>query len=179
MRTNPMHKLLLLAAVAGLLQGAPALAQTSPFAWSAGYSSYKLRPASGTNERMNGWALGGEYRRDPVWSLEASLSRQTGTEADTVDLRQIGFLAGFKANWGFSGPCQPFTHFLVGVEQLHASDGSATDQRESLAFGPGLGLDLAITRNLSARGQVDLLLTRYAGEIQGSPALFVGLVYRR
>jgi hypothetical protein len=148
-------------------------------AWSLGYSCFKLRPDSGTNERMNGFALGGEYPQDPFWSLEASVSRQTGTEADTVALRQLGALAGVKTTSPLGDRARGFVHLLAGWEQLHASQGDQADQRASLAFGPGIGLDVALTRNVSARGQVDFLFTHYSGVVQGSPALFVGLVYRR
>jgi len=179
MRTHPLQKLMLLAAVAGLLPGAPALAQTSPWAWNAGYSSYKLRPANGTNEIMNGYALGGEYAIRPGWALEASFNHQTGTEAEVIALRQQGLMAGLKATWTPMGRYQVFTQLQIGREQLRASEGPEEDQRTSLAFGPGIGLDVAMTPHLSARGQVDFILTHYSGETQGSPALFVGLVYRR
>jgi opacity protein-like surface antigen len=73
---------------------------------------------------------------------------------------------------------QGFCHFLVGWEQLHAQQGSSTDQSDSFAFGPGAGLEYAVTGNLWVRGQVDFLFTHYAGEIQRSPSLFAGVVYR-
>jgi len=49
---------------------------------------------------------------------------------------------------------------------------------DSFAFGPGAGLEYAVTGNLWVRGQVDFLFTHYAGEIQRSPSLFAGVVYR-
>jgi len=178
MRANLMQKLILLAAIAGVIPGVPVQAQSSPWALSAGYSSYKLRPVNGTDERMNGYALGGEYTCRPGWAVEASFNRQAGTEADVISLRQQGVLAGLKANWATDGKCQGFIHFLIGREQLRASAGPEEDERTSFAFGPGVGLDVAMTPHLSARGQVDFILTHYSGETQGSPAVFVGLVYR-
>jgi hypothetical protein len=173
-----MQKMIFFVAVAAMLQGAPVLAQTSPFAWSAGYSSYKLRPESGTNEQMNGYALGGEYTCHPGWAVEVDFNHQTGTEADAISLRQQGVMAGLKSTWTAGGKYQGFTHFLIGREQLRASSGPEEDERTSFAYGPGIGMDLTMTSHLSARGQVDFIITHYSGKTQGSPALFVGLVYR-
>jgi opacity protein-like surface antigen len=178
MRKPALKPLIAIAVLTCALQGA-AMAQASPMAWSLGYASCKLRPASGTDEVLNGAALGGEYRCGPVWSMEASLSRQTGTEADTVDLRQWGVLVGLKASATLAARVRGFCHFLAGWEQLHAQQDASTDQSNSLAFGPGAGLEYAVTRNLSVRGQVDFLFTHYAGEFQRSPALLAGFVYRR
>ena len=179
MYANPMQRLMLLAALAGALPGAQAMAQPSPWACSLGYTSCKLRPAHGTDELMNGWALGGDYTFKPNWAVEASFNHQTGTEADVIDLRQQGVMAGLKSTWTIDGKLQGFAHGLIGREQLRASAGSQEDERTSFAYGPGIGLDLAMTPHWSARGTLDFIYTHYAGANQGSPALLVGLVYRR
>jgi hypothetical protein len=147
-------------------------------AWAVGYSTYQLRPASGTDQRLNGFGLEGQYRLNPAWSLEAELSHQTGTEAGAVDLRQTGFLFGPGFSRALSPRWEGSARFLVGREQLQASDGPDADQSTSFAFGPGVGADFALTRRVSLRGQEDFLFTHYAGVVQRSPRLFVGLVFR-
>jgi len=127
---------------------------------------------------MNGWALGGEYTFHPGWAVETNFNHQTGTEANVISLRQQGVMAGPKYTWTTEGKFQVLTHFLIGREQLRASEGPDEDERTSFAYGLGVGLDLPLAPHLKARGQVDFIRTHYAGEVQGSPALFVGLVYR-
>lgn len=178
MRANSLQKMILIGAVVGMFPGAPAQAQSSPWAWVAGYSSYKLRPRNGTDELLNGWALGGEYTFHPGWAAEASFNHQTGTEANVISLRQQGVMVGPKYTWAIGGKFQGFTHFLIGREQYQAREGNNEDERTSFAYGLGVGLDLPLAPHLKARGQVDFIRTHYAGEAQGSPALFVGLVYR-
>ena len=184
MPTHSLNRWIAFAVLAGALQTGAALAQSAPTAWSVGYSTDKLTPTNGVDQRMNGFALGGEHPITSDLSLEASLNRQTGTQTDTVtggtiDMRQLGALGGLKATVVVNPKVQWFTHFLIGVQQLKASEGSASDQRTAPAFGMGLGLDLAIAPHLSVRAQQDFICTRYAGDYQTGATFFMGLVIRR
>jgi len=175
---HPMKRMIVFAVLASALQTNLATAQTSPMAWSVGYSTYKLRPASGTDQRMNGFGIGGQYSLTTEWALEAALSHQTGTEAGSVNLRQAGVMVGPRYTWTWSARWKGAAHFLVGRQQLQASDGASADQSTSFAYEPGIGLDFQIHRHLALRAQEDLVYTHYAGVDQRSPCLFLGLVLR-
>jgi hypothetical protein len=181
MRILPLHRLFTLAALACALPGAPAGAGPgpgSPWSWALGFSTCKLRPAHGSDQVLNGFALAGEYRLDPRWSLEAAFSHETGTEAGGVNLRQNGFLAGARYTLARSGPWLGYAHLLAGRKQLQASEPGAQDQRTSLAFSPGAGLEYQAGRHLAVRAQADFILTHYAGVHQRSPGLVLALAYR-
>ena len=178
MPTNPMTKWMPLAVLACALLGDPVLAQTPPMAWAAGYSTYQLRPATGTDQRMNGFGLAGQYNLDSAWSGELAFTHQTGTEDQSISLRQVGIMAGPRYTRALGGRWQGSAHFLIGREQLQASSGPASAQSTSFAFEPGAGLEFAVNRHLALRGQEDLVFTHHAGVDQRSPCLFLGLVFR-
>jgi hypothetical protein len=178
MPTNLMKQWLPLAVLALALQGGLAQAQTPPMAWAAGYSTYQLRPASGNDQRMNGFGLAGQYRLDPAWSAELAFTHHTGTEDQATLLRQVGIMVGPRYTRALSARWQGTAHFLIGREQLQASSGPASAQSTSFAFEPGVGLEYAVNRHLALRGQEDLVFTHYAGVAQHSPCLFLGVVLR-
>lgn len=176
--SRPRPPRIALAALACALSGALATAQTPPMAWSVGYTTCQLRPHSGSDQRLNGFALGGEYRLAKVWSLEATFSHQTGTEAGSVNLRQTSLMAGPRYALALGNRWRGLAHLLVGREQLQAGQGSDADQVTSFAYGPGVALDFQVNHHLALRGQEDLVCTHYAGVNQRSPSLFLGLVLR-
>ena len=179
MRIRSHHVLSLLAVLACMASGGRALAQDPPLAWTAGYRSFKLRPASGSNQVLDGFALGAQYRLDPAWSMDVALSRLTGTQPEAIGLRQVGLMAGPRYRWTLHEHWEGFARFQAGWVQLHASQGPASDQRSSLAFGPGAGIDYTVNPHLSLRAEGDFTFTHYAGTSQRSPGLFLGVVLRR
>ena len=178
MPVTQFQRLLTLAALACSAQGGLLLAQTPAPELSGGFSSFRLRPKEGFDERLNGLELGGRYGLTPAWSIEGALSRQTGATEGGVQDRQLGILAGPRYSWSITPRWQVFTHFLVGREQFSASLGNLAVQGASLAFGPGVGMDFAISRQISLRAREDFIVTHYAGHFQGSPSLFLGLALR-
>jgi hypothetical protein len=173
------HFPFLLPVLACVATGGGALAQASPLAWSAGYSSFKLRPASGSNQVLNGFALGAQYQLDPAWSVDAAVSRHTGTQPGSIDLRQVGLVAGPRYRWTLHERWEGFARFQVGWTRLDASQGAGSDQSASLAFGPGVGVDFTVNPHVSLRAASDFTFTHYAGTYQRSPSLFLGVVLRR
>jgi len=156
-----------------------ATAQTPPpMAWSLGYATYQLRPHSGSDQRLNGLELGGQYSLSFAWSIEAAYSHETGTEAGSINLRQAGLMAGPRYTLALGDRWRGSAHFLVGRERLQAGQGSDADQVTSFAYSPGIALDFQVNRHLALRGQEDLVCTHYAGVDQRSPCLFLGLVLR-
>jgi len=85
--SRPRTLRIALAALTCALSGL-ATAQTQPtMAWSMGYATCQLRPHSGSDQRLNGLELGGQYSLTSTWSLEAAYTHATGTEASSVNLR--------------------------------------------------------------------------------------------
>jgi hypothetical protein len=143
------------------------------------FTSFQLKPASGSDQRLNGIALGGRCSLTAAWSVEGALNRQTGKEAGAVDLRQLGALAGPRYSWNWNDRWQGFAHVLAGVQQLHAADGPASDTKSTLALGPGVGAEFRLNRNVSFRVVEDYVITRYAGVTQRNTAFSFGIALRK
>jgi len=169
-------------ATAGLLSalpGLPALAQAPAPELSLAYSSYHLRPATGVDQRLNGFTLGARRGLDAAWSVEAALSRQTATEAGSVDLTQVGLVAGPRYSRVWTSRWQGFAHALAGIQRLSATDGADSDHSTTLVLEPGIGVDCAVSRRVSLRAQEDYVWTHYAGLDQHSVCFFLGVVIRK
>lgn len=179
MRILHHRTLLILAASLALLPGPSAMAETPAPELTLGYSSFQLKPVHGVTQRLSGFTLGGRASFSPAWSVEAAFNRQTGTESDAVNLRQIGLLAGPRYSYAWSDRFQGFVHLLVGVEQLHASDSSDSDQKTTGALSPGVGAEIRLNQRFSLRLGEDLVITRYAGLTQRNWAFSLALVMRR
>lgn len=176
MRNDLLHRIL---SAAAALCALPALAQGPAPELSLGYSAFHLRPSTGLDQRLNGFALGFRHSFDATWSLEAALNRQTGTEGGSVNLRQLGLMAGPCYSRTFAGRWRGFAHALAGAQQLSAWEGPASDKKTTLALAPGVGVDFAISRRVSLRAQEELVLTRYAGVSQRNTAFFLGVAVRK
>jgi hypothetical protein len=179
MHAFPLPRLIAIAALSAVLPGSQVMALAPAPELTVGFSSFHLRPASGSDQRLNGIVLGARYALDAAWSVEGALNRQTGAEAGEVELRQLGFLAGPRYSWAWSDQWQGFAHFQVGAQQLHASDGFATDTKSTLAFGPGVGAEFKLNRKVSFRVVEDYVVTRYAGVAQRNTSFTFGLALRR
>jgi Outer membrane protein beta-barrel domain len=179
MNLNRMQRLLPAASLVSALLGVPAMAQAPAPELALAFSSYHLRPATGVDQRLNGFTLGGRYGLGPAWSLEAALSRQTATEAGSVDLTQVGLVAGPRYSRVWTDRWQGFAHFQAGFQRLSASDGPDSDHSTTLVLRPGVGADWALNRRVSFRAQEDCVWTRYAGLDQHSTCFSLGVVVRK
>jgi len=179
MNSNRSLRLLPAAGLSFALLGGPAMAQAPAPELALGYSSYHLRPARGVDQRLNGVTLGGRYSFDPLWSVEAALTRQTSTEADGVALVQLGLVAGPRYTWTWTGQWRTFVHFQAGIERLSASSGPDSDHANSPVLAPGGGVDYSPSRRVSFRAQEDFVWTHYAGEEQASTCFSLAVVLRR
>jgi len=164
---------------AALVCALPVLAGTPAPEVTLGYSDFHERPASGLDEKLTGFSLGYRHSFDATWSLEAAFNRQTGTEGGSVNMRQLGLMAGPRCSRNLAPRWQAFGHVLAGFQQLSAWEGPASDRKNSLALAPGVGVDFALTRNVSLRVQEELVLTRYAGKGQNNTAFYLGVVVRK
>ncbi len=177
MRRGILSRLFTAAALLGALPGARA--QTPPPEANLGFSAFHERPASGLDQRLDGFSLGYRHSLDETWSLEAAFNRQTGTEGGSVDMRQLGLMAGPRYSLSFAPRWQGFGHVLAGFQQLSASQGPASDKRNSLALAPGVGVDFRLNRNVSLRAQEEIVFTRFAGRGQTNTAFYLGVVVRK
>jgi hypothetical protein len=178
MRVKPLSRMMSTAALACALTGGSAMGQTQPLEVSLHCTSLKLRPATGMNQVLNGATLGGRYALGSAWSLEAAMGTETGTEAGSVSLRQMDFSFGPRFSLPLTGRWQAFAHVLVGIAHLKATEAYASAQDNSFRYAPGVGVDFAMGRRWSLRGQVDYVGTRYAALTQRSPSFSLGLAFR-
>jgi len=162
-----------------LLCAIPGLAQTPGPEYTLGYSAFRLRPATGLDQWLNGFALGFRSSFDARYSIEAVFNRQTGTEGGSVNLRQLGVMGGPCYTRTFTTRWKGYAHALVGFQQLSAWEGPESDQKTTLALAPGVGVDFNLNRNVAFRAQEDLVLTRYAGISQRNTAFYLGVVLKR
>lgn len=155
-----------------------AMAAPAQVVWAAGYSSFLLRPGSGSDQRLNGGFVGAEIPVRPAWSAEAVLSRQTGTEAGSVDLRQVELVVGPRYTLEVTPRWRGFGRILAGAARLSAWQGTASAHSDSLSLAPGVGAEVTLTRHWGARVQEEYVLTHYAGVYQHSACFSVGVTCR-
>lgn len=178
MIANRMQTLLALAGVLAAGLGRPAQAQVPPTELFLGFASFHLRPAHGTDQHLNGFSLGARFSRSQAWSLELTGSRQTATEADSVDLLQESLMAGPRYSHAWNDRWQGFAHLQAGLTRLDAHRNPDNDYSNSLVLAPGVGVDFALDSRFALRAQEDYVYTRYAGVAQHNACFTLGVVVK-
>lgn len=134
-----------------------------------GYSFESLHGPDNSWSGYHGWNASAAVRVYGNLSALADAGGHYGREMEVVDNSVHTLLFGPRMNLR-RGRISPFVHTLFGVSRLRADSGGPAFVENAFTFAAGGGVDLRVTRRLSARLlQADYLRRRFFGQ---NPDLF-------
>ena len=135
-----------------------------------GYSYEHLGTSPGRN--LNGIEITGQMKFTSFFGVAADFDGQFGLPS-SPDGRTLHFMAGPQLS--FPTRISPFVHVLGGVGHVNDNGASGT----SFAAAIGGGVNMRIVPMISWRiVQVDDVITHFFGEVQHSPRISTGFVFR-